>query len=535
MGRPHGATICLIVLILNISSTLGSSLWTVNIDESPAPSAEDGPLFSAHASRDRSLLPAQICGIVGAYLGSVVILGGYLLTVGRRLRRAAQTAQSRPSVEMVKPAAFEASPVSPGSQRSWYSPRKLKKSSAPNSVKNGSNPGSPGIDSLASFDPNVIEADRIARQQQLEQLYAAALAQEATKSQTVVATETELLPHENARPAENRRLRLLTSAPHLNAGPNPASPTTPKTPKSPVRAIYPPDSPMPQYPSSPTSPIRAEYPQTPLTPRYPTSPMRRPPSPVAQANRASRTSSSGSHTSGNESHKRLRKSLRNLRISAPISRYAGETSDEDARTPLTPRYYPNPGAPPLPPSPSTRSDVPTTPGTHDGYAYSDSTHHEDHIDEIRALPRTAPQRPSSYQYHNLPQTDSERRGVPPHLDAAQQQMQNNIRLRTAASNGSASTIGSLPFRNQQLAVPLPSPGPATKVTYLERRRDVSGPLRTGMATPYSPYMPFTPITPVTPHLTSRMERKQREKELGRRVLSQEDQVVEEDEMWGSGY
>lgn len=546
MGRTSGATIYCLFLVLNTSRALDSSIWSINIDESPAPSAEDGPPFSAQASRDLSLLPAQICGIVGAYIAIVTILGGLLLTVGKRLRRASQTSQDRLAIEMVKPATFEASPISPGSQRSWYSPRKpRKKPSLPNRMKNGGDPSSPGLDSVASFDPNVIEADKIARQQELEQLYAAALAQEAAKSQTIVATETELLPRGVPKHADNRRLRLLTTAPalaHLNVGSNPASPTTPKTPKSPVRAIYPPDSPMPNYPSSPTSPIRAEYPQSPLTPRYPASPIRRPPSPIPTANRVSRTPSFGSHSSsGHDGKKRLRNSLRNLRISAPNSRYPGEASDEDARTPLTPRRYIDPGAPPPPPpvpsSPSTRSDVPTTPGTHDGYAYSDAAHAAEDIDEIRALPRAAPQRPGSYyQHQHVAQTESERRGLSPQYDTIQT-AQSGVRLRTAtASNGSASTIGSLPFRaQQQSAVPLPSPSLATRVTYLERRRDVSGPPRTGMATPYSPYMPFTPITPVTPHLMSRAERKQREKEQGRRALGQEDKVMEEDEMWGSGY
>lgn len=53
------------------------------------------------------------------------------------------------------------------------------------------------------------------------------------------------------------------------------------------------------------------------------------------------------------------------------------------------------------------------------------------------------------------------------------------------------------------------------------------------ATPYSPYMPYTPLTPMTPsRLVTREERKRAKKEEGRRVLTEEDRVVEEDEMWG---
>lgn len=56
-------------------------------------------------------------------------------------------------------------------------------------------------------------------------------------------------------------------------------------------------------------------------------------------------------------------------------------------------------------------------------------------------------------------------------------------------------------------------------------------------TPYSPfYMPQTPLTPLTPsRLVSRAERKRREKEEGRRVLTADDAVQEEGDMWGDGY
>lgn len=56
------------------------------------------------------------------------------------------------------------------------------------------------------------------------------------------------------------------------------------------------------------------------------------------------------------------------------------------------------------------------------------------------------------------------------------------------------------------------------------------------ATPYSPYMPQTPLTPMTPsRLVTREERKRMKKEQGRRVLTQEDAVPEEDAMWGDVY
>ena len=53
----------------------------------PPLSPEKGPPASANASRDKSLLPAQICGVVAGYVVTVLIWGVLLLTVGRRMRR----------------------------------------------------------------------------------------------------------------------------------------------------------------------------------------------------------------------------------------------------------------------------------------------------------------------------------------------------------------------------------------------------------------------------------------------------------------
>lgn len=82
-----------------------------------------------------------------------------------------------------------------------------------------------------------------------------------------------------------------------------------------------------------------------------------------------------------------------------------------------------------------------------------------------------------------------------------------------------------------------------KTTVLERQPDRvgRGPMtgrtpRTGVPmTPYTPYMPFTPITPVTPGLMSRKERKERVKAEGRKVLVEEDEVKDADDMWDNGY
>jgi hypothetical protein len=491
-----------------------ASLWTVDIDNGPAPSPGDGPPLSFHASRNSKLLAGQICGIIGAYLATVFILGSLLLTVGRRLRRAALSAYLTTSMEMVKPTMkqFDDSPISPQSQRSWYSPRRLKKKrSMQGSTRTVSNPGSPAVQSIASFDPGVIEADRVARQQELEHLYAAALAQEAARSRTTITEGEVRHPEPTSSRSRRQPPRLLTSAPALAHLQLQDSQVSPVSPRSPIRAIYPPRSPL-YYATSPISPMRPNYGQaaTSPTPRMPTSP--------GAASTRTRTSSFGSQVEG----KRLRKGLRNLRIQH--RHYPSEVSDEEVRTPLTPRYYTDSG---LPPSPPPRSEAPTTPGTHDGYGTPVDA---ETFDEIRAMPRPESQRAGSYQYEISRATGAASR-------------QTELRLNTAVAGGcsinnpSVSTFGTLPFRamTQSYGLPLASPGLVTKTTYLERRRDMLNAPRTGMATPYSPYMPFTPVTPVTPHLTSRAERRQRERNEARRAPAAIDQVIDEEEMWGSGY
>jgi hypothetical protein len=365
-----------------LASLAQASLWTVDIDNGPAPSPEDGPPLSLHASRNSSLLAGQICGIIGAYLATVFILGSLLLTVGRRLRRAALSAYLTTSMEMVKPTIkqFDDSPLSPQSQRSWYSPRRLKKKrSMQGSTRTVSNPGSPAVQSIASFDPGVIEADRVARQQELEHLYAAALAQEAAKSRTTVTEDETPLPETTSSRVRRQPPRLLTSAPALAHLHLQDSQVSPVSPRSPIRAIYPPRSPH-FLATSPISPMRPDYGQaaTSPNPRMPISP--------GVASTRTRTSSFGSQVEG----KRPRKGLRNLRIQH--RHHPSEVSDEEVRTPLTPRYYTDSG---VPPSTTPRSEAPTTPGTHDGYGTPVDI---ETFDEIRAMPRPEPQRAGSYQY-----------------------------------------------------------------------------------------------------------------------------------------
>ncbi|PNS16454.1 hypothetical protein CAC42_188 [Sphaceloma murrayae] len=552
------------VLVLG-SKAEAIDLWHIDIDNRPAPSPELGPPLSLNASRDPSLLPIQISCIVAAYVFTSLIIGSLLLTVGRRLRRSKLDTKTGLSIEMVKPAnrAFDPSPVSPPSdQKAWYSPKRLKKRrSTSNSARSASNPGSPGIDSIASFDPKVIDVDRQRRQDELEKLYAAVLAHDEAKQSTNVSQvelqtessdEPEIQPILQTQPAAASRSppRLITTAPGLRhlreQDPSQHSPTSPVSPRSPVRAIYPPDYNAHPVPTSPTSPIRAQHSRH----VRPTSSHGRfqeytGEAAVARPARASQIST-GSTCDDGAAPRRLRRSLKKINIKAASHHQRDEDESDSARTPLTPRYYAEQRTPVSPP----RSDVPSTPGTYESPRRRASGGTGDLSPRSDNFPSPAP---AENYYRNNPYRQSSPT-YPPQQQRHIAQISSPKMLldgkplspslpssprppKTSCppNNASNGTLGPLPFRamarnNNGLI----SPGYNTKTTFLETRRDLLAP-RTGMATPYSPYMPFTPLTPVTPRLIGRQERRLREREEAKRAIVEEDKVPDGKDMWGDGY
>ncbi|KAI9714365.1 MAG: hypothetical protein M1820_000326 [Bogoriella megaspora] len=476
------------------------TLWNTvsaspGLDYGPAPSPEDGPPLSFYASRDLKLLPAQICGIVGAYLFTIAFLGTALLTFGRRLRRAAQTSTGTLAMEMVKPSngGLEISPISPtSSKRSFsFSPkkfgfRKTEKSATSSTL------GSPVAESITSFDRNVIEQDMQSRQQEMERLYAAVMEHDAKKASSVnVAEEPESIDEPN-KPKQPLQVITNPAIVRLSGQQAQLSPVSAHSPRSPIRAIYPPDSQLPEGPRTPTSPLRAGQAQN-QAQAPPMSPNGR--SMFPPSARRSRTSSLGSSSS------KKSRGLRNLRISAPMPKSPNEV--EDDRTPLTPRHY-SPGPPP--PTPPTA----TTPGTATTHNTDNTDYAYENLDQVQPLPQPAPQRPQNHPYNTS----------------------------AAANSGSNKSLGSLPFRNNQ---PLSPTTPQLRTTFVTPGNDAlarakrSAGISAGLATPYSAYMPFTPVTPVTPHLMNKRERKERKKEEGRRVVTRKDEVLSEKDMWGSGY
>lgn len=105
-----------------------------------------------------------------------------------------------------------------------------------------------------------------------------------------------------------------------------------------------------------------------------------------------------------------------------------------------------------------------------------------------------------------------------------------LSLRSAAASNSSNSLPFRQFYNESMRS-----APPTKTTFLDRRESVLGVHpKTGVPqTPYSPYMPFTPMTPITPRtlVTKKEMRKNRKKE-GLKVLSEDDMVMSDEDMWG---
>src|SRR5436190_2796784 len=158
-----------------------TGFWVVDIDNYPDLPWYCDPPFSQHALRDRSKLPLESVGVAGAYVFCALFFGSALLTVGKRMRNNAMASNGTLEIEMV------GSPNNPSlnspasTSRSWVKKgiSSLKSFGSGNSTRTsraGSNPNSPGVASVSSFDSRVLQQDRDNRQAEMDRLYAAVMA-----------------------------------------------------------------------------------------------------------------------------------------------------------------------------------------------------------------------------------------------------------------------------------------------------------------------------------------------------------------------
>ncbi|KAL1957413.1 hypothetical protein VTO42DRAFT_5981 [Malbranchea cinnamomea] len=444
----------------------------------PAPPPEEGPPLSASAVRDPSLLWREIVGIVGAYVATVCIFLGCLLTVGRRLRHSAQSSNRTLEFEMFKPSAQPANgPQSKGPESKVASLTKSKTRSfsfpKPWSNSNSRGPASPVSHngSMSTVDESVVRADRLKAEEEMERLYAAVMEHDAKQSSVVYDAKGDYntlnSAHQPRSPIEYPEFQ------HLRQRQQPGSPVSPR---SPITPLSPGTIPEEQIPS----PSHSQYPRPMESSRKEATPSHGLRSPISE--KLSRLSSlsflnpKSSRDSNPSPNKSRRGSIRGLPISPPIlSPQSDSGSPYGDSQPLSPRVY-FPGPPPLNPvqKESASPVQPTSP------------------DSAQA-PTVSPQ----------------------------------------SRHPAGSSTSSLPFRVAFNS----SQSPSMKTTVVEWRQSAlgHGVPRTGVPrTPYSPYMPFTPVTPLTPsRIVTREERKQREKEDGRRVMTEDDAVLSGEDMWGT--
>lgn len=512
----------LYTLLLSLASTTTASIINdvpknnpLGIDWYPAPSPEEGPPLSASALRDKSRLPAEIGGILGAYVFVVAIVGTALILLRRKHRFSAQIASKVLDIEMVEPRTLrdiDTSLHSPGAYPS--SPRNFSWPSPENDAKNpyvfptnGLSPTTPvGTDPYV--DAGVVEADQEMMQRDLEDLYAHVMEQEDAKKNG--ANVKEMAPP----PMLQRAMASLPAeAPQRQESPKKVAKNRPSNlsleeqkPKSHSRT------------SSIISALKS--------PRW--------------------------------------KKEKELRISAPILTPTTATfyvnSDEE---PLTPKYYKPP--PPIPTDQvpfnhirqSSSGDSPTRSIASQLSPYGNSSSHRPNLSQTsmassgRGDPISATSATSQTPLFSGPTALSLQ--APPSKFASQIPYQNPYAqqhtpatastpapARALAPIQTSTSTRALPFRSFEPALTSPSFKPQiTKTTVLERTAQGNGPNTSGLKTPwsagavpYSPYQPFTPMMPVTPRLVTREERKARKKVEGRTPVLE---MVGKEDDWGSAY
>jgi hypothetical protein len=554
----------------------------LNIDRAPAPPPELGPPLSRNASRDKSLLGAQIGAIVGAYALFVFVLACYVALVGRRLRAYAlggpaassdiEMGKASPTTAVASQHPFEASPVSPGTTA-------FANSASPS--KAGTQGGhfawpSPTKQNFTGvFDERVIQDDKAQRERDMERLYAAVMEHEAASASTSSLRDL--------RRGTAKDDSAVTAAGRPAAAAVTASSPKRKTPRF-LRALTSPTLRSPTK-SQASQASQASQPGSPLSPK--------------QQKRKSKKDDEALQSLGTSGGGHRKGGIRGLSISKPVPtptfslQSRGPASDEE---PLTPHHPP--------PSPPTSQDATQSTGVAPAAAAAAAAASASTDDIELALlgdppsssstpvsstgrprvpalqlskprPRVTTAAAAGKSNSSLPLSPPQSPPPPSHQQQQQHhhhhyhQQQHHPQSSNVSLPASSST--SLPLRQQQLhnspsTLPLRSLNTAlganpsastTKVTIVERperlssaflspataggtRRATAG-LRTGQPVPYSPYMPFTPVTPITPGLVTRRDRKAREKReertadghRARKVVTE--MVKGDDELWSSGY
>lgn len=474
----------------------------LNIHWDPAPAPEDGPPLSAGASRDKSLIPAQVGAIVGSYLFFVCTVVVLLVVLGRRLRRRIQTSSRALDIEMVETAfpkttPLPTKPVSPGSQGEQ---RHYTWSPPANDTKNPyiipsltASPTTPSGIENPCVDTRIVEADRDMLQRDLEDIYAHVMEQEEAKANGVNVKEMPLPP----------QLQEI--------GPVPTSP--------PARHSF-----LSSKRSGKSRPTTLDFDE-------------------AKSHRTHSRTSSLISSLKSPLRSPKRKSIRDMQISSPIATPGSAIASDGG--PLSPRYYTPPPPPPVP-----QDQVPLTHSRNTSSA-SQSRPAAEQLWSYRHSPSFGPRHGRSPSQASVHTQGSSRRhsrnNDPGSAVSATSTTPLFLPPAPAHHNQSPGTASSsnpsprpLPFRSFEPALQSPSLVPATKTTVLERNTPLNGPHTGGLRTPwtagavpYSPYQPYSPVMIITPRLVTKEELKAKKKAESRAPVLE--MIKGDDEIWDSGY
>ena len=479
----HSSSAEVILILVSICHSVKAhpaSVWVVDIDTSPAPPPAQGPPLSAGALRDESKLKYEIAGIVGAYFVWLFITLVLLLTVGKRLRHKIQTSNQSLSMEIVKPSPLSSHPgmsmdaplKSPGkmaSLRSWASGGR------------GHSHKPSNVSTATTIDEKIVEADKLKSMDEMAKLYAAVMVHDEERSQQAL-NSSQTTPK------------------------TPSFPLTPRSPYAPSQMTLPPTPRSPYYQPSLTS-----GPASPRSPRYP---------PEFQHLR--NQSSEATNYGIEPATQTLINPMAPTPVDDPSTRASSQTSTRKFKASplsLASTRADSASGKRRPSQISVRGQAISQPigsaSFNPSTAYNESAVESPRVYNPGPPPPTPGQKSAVGSVHEI---EKRRPSVP---------------LSVTSTAGASASNNSLPFR-QFYAETLRS-APPTKTTFLEKRESILGVHpKTGVPqTPYSPYTPFTPMTPITPgHLVTKEERRRNRKKEGLKVLSEDDLVMSDEDMWG---
>ncbi|KAL2433806.1 hypothetical protein ABEF95_004559 [Exophiala dermatitidis] len=542
-----------------------SSIWNVDILTNPAPPPDKGPPLSAGALRDKSKLKYEIIGIVGSYLAWLSLTVVLLVLVGNRLRRRTQTSNRSLSMEIIRPShpLLDRTPMSASTAATdlgplpspLKSPRSGKMASLRSWAKGGPgpttahsrNPSNMSAGVASTVDERILEADKARNMDDLTKLYAAVMAHDDEQQSRKASMTT----------ASNYSARTSPRSPQFSVSHQAHAPLA-----SPVSTYcYPPSTPR----SPPYTPrVHHGGPMLPQTPNYTqqyhqhqlqqpqspaaysahtidspaTSPLFHPlaPTPIVEQDEEDNQDSFVPSRANSSSRKpgRISSALALLPgRSSPSDQLAYKTAtgiDNNTKSKKRPSAISVRGQPISQPLPSTESQG-------SNYFIAMGSSHSTRVYDNPGRPPVPPSQKSA----TVSTTAAQEMGKGP---AANSTVRNGgvdgtpdrdpaaaSSVRTEEANP---TSYSLPFRQFYSNGSLKS-APPTKTTFVDRRESMLGTHpKTGVPqTPYSPYMPYTPMTPVTPRtLVTKKEMKKNRKKEGLKVLSEDDMVMSDEDMWG---